>query len=678
MKSNNRLLQYLNRLLQCLFTFIFLHSLAGGAQALEINSTKNNYNLINSIEYLTTADKEFDPKKLSNTAQEKLFKHTSQSANELNIGFTTDTIWMRITLNRTASTNQNWILEIPYLGLDVVDLHMPDGSILHSGGDISAFNSPYFSRFYAFPITLSETPQTYYFKVASTYPITIPLRVIQRDTFNQTQFSENLIQALYYGGLISLLFYNLVLFLVIRDEKYLLYSLFEAVTGLAIFAGNGYGRIYLWQNSPDWDEISQSVLLCFSAGFALIFTMRFLQSKKWMPTTHKVMLGLSTLYLLLGVMLITSIYLPTPTQPIFFTIFILAFAAPCIALYASIRNIFGGIESASFFTLGWATLCIGAITAGLRIFNIVPSNNFTLYSLQISSGIEMLFFSFALANSFQNERQRRESAQLALIESKEETLQAMRLTEDRLEVAVNMRTEKLQQLLLSEKHMKEQYVRFGAMIAHEFRNPLNIIEAQTTLLEMAPNNSQDKILKRTSVIHSAINRLVNLFDQWLESDRLSQANTSITQQEISLNIWLSNLIDKCQVYHADQTILFEQNSLDLKILVDSHLLEISILNLIDNACKYSSPHSQIRVGLIRDDYAVGIFVKDQGRGIPKDMQEKILEPYIRVDQNNQTQGSGLGLSFVKRIMEAHDGRIEIESTPGVGTTVTLWLPEILT
>ena len=646
------------------------------ANAVLIDQDKNEYNLIPSAQYWVDPDSKTDPRLLSAAEQNAIFKSPPKISEELNLGFVKGSVWIRLELQNQKGVNKNWVLEAPYLGLDQIDLYMPNGTVFHNGANTPVNRQPYYSRFYAFPVELSEKPQSYYLKIMSTYPITLPLRLIDQHTFNKTQFSENFIQALYFGGLLSLLFYNFVLFIIIRDKKYLLYTLFAAVTGLGIFAGNGYGHLYLWPNSPDWNEISQSVLLSIAASLALLLTMKFLRTRESMPLVDKTMRLLLTGFLLLTLLLICTINYSIPTPPIYMAIFVLTLISPCIALYASIRSSFTGKESISFFMLGWAILCMGSITVALRIFNIIPSNGFTLYALQITSGIEMLLFSFALAHRFQREREDRETAQIALIASKEETVQALRLTEERLEHAVDTRTKKLQELLLSEQYMREQYVRFGAMIAHEFRNPLNIIQAQTTMLSLDKEPRADKVNKRTSVIHGAVDRLVKLFDQWLESDRLSNINTKINVQSIDLQTWLKALVDTCRNYQADHQLILKNFGSTPQVMGDDHLLQIAVLNLIDNACKYSPDRSPIEIGVTRDYYGVGIYVKDAGAGIPENMKAKILEPYVRIPQDNQPVGVGLGLAFVKRIMEAHDGRIQIESSPS-GSTITLWLPEVI-
>lgn len=667
---------YLTPILKKIWMTFFLYFFIGNVHSLEVTGSHNEYNLSASISYLITKDGQFKPDLSGADTHKNLFNQAPPSGEELNLGFIDGSAWIRVSLSRAPGAGSDWVLEIPYLGLDKVDLYQEKKiSTLKNGSSVPISQRPYFSRYYAFPIKLSDTPTTYFINVSSDYPITIPLKLIEQNTYYEYQFTENLLQALYYGGLLSLLFYNLVLFLVIKDKRYLLYTFFAATTGLGIFSGNGYGRIYLWPDSASWDQIAQSVLLSIGASLALHFTMYFFRAKKKYPVVNKfVHLG-ANIYLLLAGSLILSIYIQLPTSQIYYGIFLLTLLSPCLALYVSVKNAIDGVQAATYFMFGWGALCIGAITAALRIFDLVPNNIFTLYALQISSAIEMLLFSFALAHRFQSEQKEKGVIQEALLKSKEETVQALRLSEERLELAVNNRTEKLQQLLISEQRMREQYVRFGAMIAHEFRNPLNIIQAQTTMLEIDSSANPGKVLTRTSVIHSAITRLARLFDQWLESDRLSHAGNQINVQRISVSNWLGSLIESYRAYYSDHLLIGAHLDEPVEILGDDHLIQLAVLNLIENACKYSQTDSKIRIGISRDDYGVGIYVQDSGCGIPADMQESILEPYVRVENGSQTKGVGLGLAFVKRIMEAHDGRIQIQSIPNSGTTITLWFPE---
>lgn len=662
-------------LLRQIVATLVLVWLCSHAQAFEVTGTQKEINLSTQVQYL------LDPSKAMSLDQIKqqpnaMWHNTPASAEGgINLGFTTDTIWVRLNLGRTNGSTSEWILELPYVGLDTVNLYLPNGHVLLNGSTVAIDDRPYYSRFFAFPLTLPQQSALYYLEIQSTYPVTLPLRLTERTWHNRAQFIDNLLQFIYYGGLLSLIIYNLVLYAIIKDSKYLLYVLFAFFTGLGIFAGNGYAQLYLWPNSPNWAEIAQTCLFCVAGTFGMVLTRRFLKAGQRLPRASRVLAVLAVCYGLLAICLVVSLWVPIPQQPIYQLVFLVTLIAPMAAFYTSARIAMAGFTSAMYFLMGWAVLCTGVFIAALRIFELIPSNTFTLYAVQISSGIEMLLFSFALAYRFQTERLRREEAQDALLLAQAEIIQAAEKAEERLERAVEARTIKLQKLVLSEQQLREQYVRFGAMIAHEFRNPLNTIASQTSILEMDPEPNTEKLHKRTGIIRSAVSRLVLMFDQWLESDRLATEFSQINVKAIALSAWLQDLVNMCRIYYADHTINLSPCSHDLLIQADDHLLQIALLNLIDNAGKYSPPGSTISIRIEMQQKFIGICVEDSGYGIPIDQQDCVLEPYERSQHDNTAiQGAGLGLAFVNRIIQLHQGKITIDSEPDHGTCITLWLP----
>ena len=111
------------------------------------------------------------------------------------------------------------------------------------------------------------------------------------------------------------------------------------------------------------------------------------------------------------------------------------------------------------------------------------------------------------------------------------------------------------------------------------------------------------------------------------------------------------------------------------IWADEQLLNILLLNLIDNACKYSPSDSTVRIETRYRPNMTGIAVIDQGRGIPKQFHEEIFVEYFRVNPESKVPGTGLGLPFVKRIVSLHGGDIELISGAGQGSTFCVWLPQ---
>lgn len=232
-------------------------------------------------------------------------------------------------------------------------------------------------------------------------------------------------------------------------------------------------------------------------------------------------------------------------------------------------------------------------------------------------------------------------------------------------------------MLVKEQQVRDQYVRFGAMIAHEFRNPLNVIETQNALLEIDPTSDPVKVTKRVGVIRSAVTRLANLFEQWLQSDRLSQAFAQITPLPIDTIGLIDDVVASSRAYQPDHNIVSLSTESSLVIRADYGLLRMALLNMVDNACKYSPKGTTVGVGVEFRDGWVGLFVKDDGVGIPLEKQTEIFQPYVQLTNSDRLVGVGLGLSFVKRIAQLHEGRVEVHSQPGKGSTFTIWVKRYL-
>lgn len=656
------------------FLFGLLIGSAWPSYALVVDGVEKRYNLLRDVQILVDKTKTIQSEDIIHNPERYDFQPTSFASSEINFGFSDAVYWVKIPLSQVNKNPSEWILEIPYLGLDEVRFYAPGKGLVTSGSVAPVSNRPFQYRFFSFPITLSQTPQNFYLRIESTYAVTIPLMLYTLAEFNYEQVTDTLIQSLYYGGLLSLLFYNLILFFAVRDRQYIIYCLFAGFTGLGVFAGNGYARLYLWPDAIAWDQISQNTLFGLAGIFAMLFTSVFLKTKATQPKFNLALNGFAFAYLLLTCALVLTMSNHGISRNLVFQVFFInTLFASFACLYGSFIAMKRGYASSFYFALAWGSLSVGAIIASLRAFQIVPSNGFTLYALQIGSGFEMILFSFALAYRIQSERMLKEQAQTEALIAKQSVIEVMKDSEERLEKAVDDRTQKLQHLLVREQELHDQYVRFVAMIAHEFRNPLNIIEGQSSMIELESESGIDNTEKRVAAIRSSTARLATLFEQWLQSDRLNQPGSSLNIDTIDLGGMLEDLVKTGRAFHPEYQLLYTPAHRAIQIEGDIHLLQIAILNLIDNACKYSPAESSIKLSVMPHLDEVAIGVSDEGCGIEAAELERIFDAYFRAANETQIKGTGLGLAFVKRITELHGGRIEVHSRPNAGTTFTIWL-----
>lgn len=657
----------------CVVFILGMWCFGASAKTLEVNQHTQQVNLLPYVEIYQDPAGSLEIDEILAPQVQARFSQPSYAANQLNFGFTNDTYWVKLTLQRAPEASDNWVLEVPYLSLSQLTLYAPGHPPIEVGTNITANNKPIFYPLYAFPINLTSTPQVFYLKVRSSYALTLPMVLWSTSEFSR-EFSDKLMsQSLYFGGLFILALYNFLLFLSLKDRSYLYYTLFALALGMGMFSGNGYGRLYLWPNAESWDQCAQTTFFSLAGALSVYFTCSFLRTRTLVPRLHKLLHVLAVIYLASAAALaFSNLWGLSPTL-IIQVIFAISLPATLCGFAAAILSYKSGNQGALYFLIASVAFWIGVNVATLRVFDLLPSNGFTMYALQIGSCIEMLLFSFALAHRIHEESEQRIRAQEVVIQTRNEMLDMAKEAEATLEKTVVERTEKLQQIALNEREVRQQYVRFGAMIAHEFRNPLGIIETQSTLLKRENQLGINNIEDRTETIKGASHRLAALFDQWLKSDQLQLPISQIDSAPIALYNLIGTASRTAHAYHHDRLFVMAPIP-KITLNGDSALLEIALLNLIDNACKYSPENEPVGVSYRQRDAQIGIVVWDKGPGIPPEQHSEVLKPYVRTGDTLTRSGFGLGLAFVAHITELRQGEIEITSQINQGSQFCIWLP----
>ena len=653
--------------------FFLLNGLLSAGQASPLEASRSPINPVSAISVFEDPTGSITFNQIQTPSFQDQFNAPKLVGNELGFGFSKSTYWIKIPLSIAPNTPSQWILELSYFGLTEINFYAPGVSVIQTGSALPVETRPVFYRYYAFPIKLTEHTQYFYLRIRSDQSISVPLKLWETQAFNAHIQQDTLWQSLYYGGVGVLAIFNLFIFIYLRDRSHLYYALFALFTGFGIFAGNGYGRLFLWPDSPGWDQISQATLLSFGVTMALLFTAEFLNTRRTFTTLDRALKGLACLFLVFALLFPVSMWLGFSKDILFIIFPALIFPMILLVLFSGFWACRAGQQSAKFFLLAWGVLCLGGFVASLRQLDWIPSLWLTSYALQISSAIEMLLLSFALASRIQHERVLRESAQRDALTSKEALVQSLRASEERLEKQVSLRTNDLRTMLESEKKLREQYIRFGSLISHEFRSPLGIIEAQAALLSRQSGDDGQK--KRLSIISSATHRLALLFDRWLQGDRLENKIDNDRPQLIELNSWLSELVERCKQYHPNHILSFTQHPGAPILVADEKMLEVVVLNLIDNACKYSPIQSVVRIKIILTPEKLGISIVDSGIGIDPSNHLRIFEEFVQIDSSIKKKGYGLGLSFVKKVMEFYGGEIQVISTLGKGAEFIAWFSE---
>lgn len=233
------------------------------------------------------------------------------------------------------------------------------------------------------------------------------------------------------------------------------------------------------------------------------------------------------------------------------------------------------------------------------------------------------------------------------------------------------------------RHLENIRRDFVANVSHELKTPTASIRGFVeTLMDGALENREDT-LRFLSIISRQAERLEAIIEDLLALSRIERIEESsdLTLETVPLTEVISAAIGSCQL-RADERAIAVSVDCDPAVIVavNPPLLEQALINLIDNAIKYSDPGKTVRIAVMlkgdHDDRSITIAVADEGSGIDEQYLPRIFERFYRVDRGRSRNlgGTGLGLSIVKHIVQAHGGSVDVKSTPGVGSVFSLHLP----
>lgn len=219
---------------------------------------------------------------------------------------------------------------------------------------------------------------------------------------------------------------------------------------------------------------------------------------------------------------------------------------------------------------------------------------------------------------------------------------------------------------------------FVSNVSHELRTPLALIRLYAETLELGRINTQEKKLEYYSIIRKESERLTALINNILDFSRIEAGRKEYDFRETDIAELVRNTLDSYR-YQIEQQGFALEEQIERGIppvRVDREAIARALVNLVNNALKYSDRDKFLRVKLYRSNGALKLEVVDRGIGIDRNEQARIFEKFYRTCDPlvHNTKGSGLGLSLVQHITEAHGGEVEVESVPGRGSKFTMTLP----
>lgn len=358
--------------------------------------------------------------------------------------------WIRLPIQSKTPTRKIWLLEFYDQTIDHIDAYIPrsTGQFEHLRlGDSQPFPDRTF-RHKNFEIVLDTNPeevQYYYFRIRSHEFADIRIALRSADRFIYYALNEYFLFGTFYGMILIISVYNLLVFLAIREVKNIYYIFYILSVAAYAMSYDGIGFQYLWPSHPEWNNYAVGVTLYLVILWALIFTRRFLNTKANAPDLDKALIGMII------------------ARSVFFAVELLAFShllayrnveiVPLsLIFYTAIYVWRRGYRPARFFVIAYGILFTGFFVRTLVYFNLLPFTTPLHYSLHIAFVLEMVFLTFALGDRIRILKAMRDRALRRIIQQHEVNMQLKDKVTRELEQKVQERTIELN----SKNHELEQ------------------------------------------------------------------------------------------------------------------------------------------------------------------------------------------------------------------------------
>jgi signal transduction histidine kinase len=707
-----------------LFSFIYLMAgliwSAVGQEVIQLNEDKTLNNFGRKVYLLTDTQQKLS---IRNVIENDDFK--SLESDVPNLGINHNAYWLKLHVQNLTSAKQLG-LQIRLPTLDYVDFYQvtQDGQLVKEEkiGD----RRPYYNREFDNPFstflfnTNPKETSTIYIRVAGSEQLQVPLTLSTQADLQQKNSDAYIIFGVYAGIICVMFVYNLFLYLSTRDETYLYYIVYLFFIGLLQANFQGFPFKYLWPENMWLSTHAVYILTPLGALTALEFMRKFLHTKEILPKHDRI---LSLFYIPYGIALLLMVM-----GELMYSYQLLQITAMVIAIYMLViafKTYNNGYKSAKFFIRAWIVFLLGLCIFVLKDYNILPYNTVTYNMMPFGSALEVILLSFALADKINILKKEKEASQEEALRISLENEKLILEQNFELEKKVNERTLELQQSnealekTLSElKDAQSQLVESEKMaglgqltagIAHEINNPINFVTANIKPLQLDIDDLNEIITKYEKLdpnadikeqldgiekfkkqidldfVQTEIKGLLSGIDEGAKRtaeiirslknfSRLDESDT----KPINLNEGIdSTFVLLRSTFPSNLKVVKDYGDIPLVECLPGKINQV-FMNIISNGIHAiknkpeQREEEQIAVRTWQDGNTVKVSIKDTGSGMSEETKQKIFEPFFTT--KDVGEGTGLGLSIVFRIIESHQGSIDVLSNVGEGTEFIITLP----
>ncbi|MGN6646278.1 MAG: sensor histidine kinase [Cytophaga sp.] len=648
----------------------------------------------------------------------KIF-HTQPSPN---LGLSNNTYWAVFHLANLSS--DSLILRFNQPLLHEVTLYRINGKNISQTtcSETKPFTSrKYYYASYAFDLNANAGDTiTYVLKFNSNKPIIFDVNVASTNVAAKEELQQEIITGIYIGILFVMFFYNLFIYFTIRDPSYLAYVCYIIFMGLTHVTLPGYSFKYIWPDYPAFNDLAIILFITLASISAIEFVKVFLKTKQHTPLLNKC-------FSLFEIMFIAVFILHFIGNKLFaFSIVQLGtFVLSLVIIGTAVKIISIGYRPAVFFLIAWIVLLISACIYIAKDFDMAPYNFFTIHAMQIGSGLEVIFLSFALADRINILKKEKENLQTQTLEALRQNELIVKNQNILLEKQVEERTKELQhtndelfvtianlkqtqtQLISSEKMASLGHLTAG--IVHEINNPINFVVSNVKPLKKDIEDIYELIQKYETIdpVHDLQNKIeeINSFRNEIDYAYLkneigsllkgiedgAERTAGIVQglktysrpdendfkrADITEGINSSLTLLNKKITTAEIQVIKTFSPLPLIECFPGKLNQafLNILNYVLYTIEEHVPRKkagQINITTSCDNYTVYVSILNNCPGITDEEKDKIFEPFAKTKETGED--IGLGMSIALSIIHEHNGKILLNGTDK-GTECIVSLP----
>tara|TARA_R110002124_G_scaffold287318_3_gene472677 strand:- start:13255 stop:15141 length:1887 start_codon:yes stop_codon:yes gene_type:complete len=412
-----------------------------GAATLKIDDGWNErIYAINQLEFFEDSTNRLTFKEISKERFQQFIKIRSDfSKNNFNTDYT---YWVKLSIDNTPESKKKWLLEFYDQSIDHITAFIPDGTggyTVKEMGDKNPFSQRLFNH-KNFQLLLDNNEDgitNFYFKINSSQKADIRIALRSLNRFVHYALSEYFLYGLFYGMILIIAFYNFLIFLAVKEMKYVYYILYLLSVAFYAMSLDGIGFQYFWPNSPGWNAVVNGIFSFSIVLWAVLFTVRFLNTKRKAIAFHySLWLSLSVKIGLfcLGLFVDNKYFEITYFDSIPFL----------LILSTSVFLLIKKYQAARFFVMAYGVLFIGISIKVLANYAIIPHNTLVYYSLHFAFLVEMVLLSFALGDRIRLMKEIRDKALKRSLLQYKENISLKEKVNKELESKVSARTAELQ------------------------------------------------------------------------------------------------------------------------------------------------------------------------------------------------------------------------------------------